>query len=347
MINYLKLKIKILLGFKINELEADKIQLLKESYSFEVPKPLNIRDIEAFWFEKHTNFYNGKSNDVYYKIFRNKFLDDKGFVFSFNKIHSACYRWETLKNKCNESYLLDVFKNKKLVKIKQKVILIHDDASVLNYFHWLNDSLPKILFFKDKLTVVLPEKTLPAVKQSLAILCYETIILQEDCYYQFDEIHFVDNIIDSGCPNYYVPELKEKLISNLNIISTRSRKDRIYLSRKLASNRRVLGEEKLLNFLKSLDFKIIEAENLSFSEQMEFFYCSNVFITSHGAGLSNMMFMPKNSLIIELGRENFKRQPICFWHLAHVCKHQYNLLLLKDKMYKETTDRDDFINSIL
>jgi capsular polysaccharide biosynthesis protein len=75
---------------------------------------------------------------------------------------------------------------------------------------------------------------------------------------------------------------------------------KIYLSRRQAKMRQVSNEAELIPLLESAGYAIICAEDFSFWEQVLLFAQCQSLISIHGAGLTNLMFMPAQGQVLEL-----------------------------------------------
>jgi len=115
-----------------------------------------------------------------------------------------------------------------------------------------------------------------------------------------------------------------------------SRSDRkLWVSRRKADHRRIANEEKLYPILKKYGFEIVLAEDLSFYRQIEVFTGASVIAGMHGAGLTNMVFMPPDSAVIEV-RQAGDRQNNCYFSLADALRHRYNYVIA------EPTESNEF-----
>jgi capsular polysaccharide biosynthesis protein len=81
-------------------------------------------------------------------------------------------------------------------------------------------------------------------------------------------------------------------------------------------NRNISNYDELLNLFKSkkIELKEVYFEDMSFDEQMEISNESEIMIGVHGAGLTNLMFMKQESIVIEI--DPFDWGFNCFEHLA-------------------------------
>lgn len=89
---------------------------------------------------------------------------------------------------------------------------------------------------------------------------------------------------------------------------------KIYISRK--ENRRIENENEVIPFLKEFGFTFFRCEELSFNEQVELFSSAEAVIAPHGAGLTNLIFVPDNAKILELRSPKYFGS--CYWKL---CNH--------------------------
>jgi capsular polysaccharide biosynthesis protein len=65
---------------------------------------------------------------------------------------------------------------------------------------------------------------------------------------------------------------------------------RIFVSRKLASSRRILNEEEIFELLQHHHFHSVCLEEMSFNEQLRLFARASHVIAAHGSGLTNLLF---------------------------------------------------------
>jgi hypothetical protein len=175
-----------------------------------------------------------------------------------------------------------------------------------NYYHWLNDCLPRLRWLEESKTerfsLLVPEKLLPFHIQTLDALGYtpERRVAFGQQHWQVDEV-FLPSLV--GEPSQSSPDachwLRNRLLKCLPEVN-RSMPNRIYISRTLATKRRLLNEPELENLLREYGFVSVETENLLVAEQARLFENADVVVAPHGAGLTNIMFMRPGALVIEL-----------------------------------------------
>lgn len=99
---------------------------------------------------------------------------------------------------------------------------------------------------------------------------------------------------------------------------------RIHISRAKARLRRIVNESELAPVFAAHGFETVFAEEMSLAEQVSLMAGASVIVGAHGAGLTNMMFMPAGGTVLELRR--LHGPPNCFFTLAGACGHQYRYL---------------------
>ena len=206
---------------------------------------------------------------------------------------------------------------KKVVKFsdKEHYFIVHDMWSYANYYHWLVDSLTRLIFWFDEL----PKYSL-LIAQDAPKYIKETI-----CLFPFKKITEIPNNTYCHIPNLCVPNFtawpgqqhpitlkktKNFLLSHFNL--NENKIERIYVSRAKQSRRKIANEELVLNLLKSYDFQIVFFEGMSISEQIGIVRNAKLMITSHGANVTNAMFMQNGKLLelIRIVNPNF-----CYWSM--------------------------------
>ena len=81
-------------------------------------------------------------------------------------------------------------------------------------------------------------------------------------------------------------------------------KDRIFLSRKKSSWRRLLNEEEILRELKPLGFKPVLLEELTFAEQVRTFQSAEAIVAPNGSVLNSLVFANHQVKVVVIGQQN-------------------------------------------
>jgi capsular polysaccharide biosynthesis protein len=100
---------------------------------------------------------------------------------------------------------------------------------------------------------------------------------------------------------------------------------RIYITRRLATKRRVLNEEELIPVLLNHGFEIVEAESLTFDEQVRLFSSAEMVVAPHGAGLANLLWVPAGCKVFEILDRDYVNDH--FYNLSSVIGLNYYYML--------------------
>lgn len=195
-----------------------------------------------------------------------------------------------------------------------------------NYFHWILECFPRILALREagiNAPLMIPQhlfkvsyirdtldelgiKVIPyGFRQSFVVGKLYTVTHDAPCAF---DLTYLKNL-----QAFFLQTDKQQVVRN-------DRK--IYISRRGATKRRITNEVDLEPLLLERGFEIVQMEKLSFLQQCALMRESKVLLSSHGAGFTNMLFMPAGSIIIEL-HPNTLRYNSCFYHLAAALNLDY------------------------
>lgn len=181
------------------------------------------------------------------------------------------------------------------------VPLVGDQASGMNYYHWLIDLLPRASVLESvhptqRMTLLAPEHRHAFVGQTIDRLAER---------YGIDDVRFVprnrriafDRIYLSTYPlmdfRYLMPRASIEWLRRLfdvDLADGRSSGRRLYVQRSPQLDRHVSNERDVVAVLRNLGFEVIRAEMLSVADQALLFSEAAMIVSTHGAGLSNMVF---------------------------------------------------------
>jgi capsular polysaccharide biosynthesis protein len=194
-----------------------------------------------------------------------------------------------------------------------------------NYFHWFTEALPKLVVAIEeglKPVVLLPEIYNSAFQiRSLELMNIE--------YRTFaGEVLIGKGII---LPNrlapysaHYNPPVMMRMVAllKLSLAGDVNKGNRIYVSRRQATKRRIKNEETVIEVMKAFGFYILETEELSLDEQISIMHHADIFVSAHGAGLTNMIFCEAGTKIFELCLKN-QILDKCYFNLANALELHY------------------------
>ncbi|MGD1803881.1 glycosyltransferase 61 family protein [Dapis sp. BLCC M126] len=225
-----------------------------------------------------------------------------------------------------------------------------------NYFHWMFDIITRIYLLRlsnlkiDKIVVnECNEKFQLETLESLGI-SQDKIIESENYPYIKAEQLLVPSFSYSdgkylripkwGCDflrNSFLPEeTKEKIYHQTK---------RIYLSRKQASRRKVINEEKVINFLEKFGFESIALGSISVAEQAVLLASAKFVIAPHGAALTNLVFCNPGTKVIEIFAPDYLVK--YYWIVSNVCGLEYYYLLgeqFEEKSPSEPAKKNIFVD---
>ena len=203
-------------------------------------------------------------------------------------------------------------------------------AGSQGYFHWMFDALPRIdLIQKSKLQPKLFVCNYQSSfqfesLQRLGITTQQIIDSNYDTHVQAQQLIVpslpgrTGNMTKQSCDFLRKTFLTEQSGNN-------ERPLRLYISRTEAQSRRILNEDSVLAQLAPHNFQVIKPEHLSIEEQALLFSSAEIVIAPHGAGLTNLVFCPPGTAVIEFFSPRYVN--VCYWALSNLLDLQYYYLL--------------------
>lgn len=291
-------------------------------------RPTNLVNTDEWIFENAITYY---FEEPTYERFSKGIWD----CFNGNAIESVVKKWKF--------YLSIIVARKYLINFESFIWVTNEYSE--NYFHWFNDVIPSILFLR-KVGVNFP--ILLSSKLSAKTFVISSLRFLNITYKVVDANNIVrfkvaiKPTLTAGEGNQhpiYFPQLSQIFRSRCGQESGTS--CRVFLVRN-SSNFRILSPVDRVNKLfEEYGFIIVEAENMSFDEQLNLFSKCTHLAGVHGAGLTNMLFMKSNSKILEI-RRNDDDHNNCYFSMANVLNFNYYYFLVSGGSNKATVQEDDF-----
>lgn len=327
-----------------------------------VSEPINLRleDTEHF-----KPFLIYKIPPLKVKIVKGAFVTNSGLVCNQKGLMKECYHFSfenEFEDRLREaSYYCQAVQND-----AENLITLDDDKTYLvihhtwhnNYYHWLCETLLRLWMVKDKiseLVLLLPSKDQlsPFVKATLAPFRFKdvfhipmgkSLLVRSLCMPQLKPVMACYNPEALKDINkIYVNYVKEAAKIDINL------GERIYISREKSRRRKIINEADVISVLEEYGFAIVYNEDYLFYEQVSFYSKAKYLIGCHGAGLTNMLFMPSSSKILEFHKRqtNFKdHHSLIFWYLADGLGHQYYQQVCDPTNYNDDFFMADYIVNI-
>jgi capsular polysaccharide biosynthesis protein len=205
-----------------------------------------------------------------------------------------------------------------------------------NYYHWFTETFLRLWIANEShpdYTILLPEKLreIPFVSQSLSLFpgLRMQFLSSETQVYRIPKLHLV--VQKPYCEEYdtdlfpkIANEIKSKILLAEQKIERNSHK--VYVSRKQSNRRTFVNESDVVALFERFQYTILYTETMSFSEQVVAFSNTTVLVSMHGAGLTNMMWMPHGSKVFEIHRRIRNRNDhhsLVYYTMASALGHQY------------------------
>lgn len=205
-----------------------------------------------------------------------------------------------------------------------------------NYFHWLLDTLPKLQALDDyesatgNEVTVLVNKTPPGfVVEMLELFNYPYEQLQSH-HYHAKKLVVPTNRRQNGFPFPHSLEYLKEMVGVEKLVSPK-----LYISRKKAPTRRLENEDELCDYLLKQGYACILPEDMSFAEQMGVFLCSESIISTHGAGLANMIWSRNRPKVIEIVTPAYTNP--CCWLIAEALGYDYGYVVGEPTEHEDMT----------
>jgi len=190
-----------------------------------------------------------------------------------------------------------------------------------NYFHWLTESLPRLEILRrcwpgglDAIDRFVVNRGVTAIVESLAVVGIDPGRL---VFAEPGSHHVADTLVvpslpgpSGAVPAWVCDTLRDGLIPVAPSPGSR----RVYISRKAARYRRVRNEPDVMATLGRYEFEVLAFEALDFRSQVAAMADVGIVVAPHGAGLTNILWCPRGSVVLELFSPNYAKG--CYWQMA-------------------------------
>lgn len=230
----------------------------------------------------------------------------------------------------------DLAKNRQAVHLTGRTLLCVVEGSAV-YSHWLLDTLPRIGALRqadiepgdfDQIIVNTRQRAFHQESLSRLDLDADKVLTREKLgpLISCEHVSVVTEVRDAfvADPWLYDFTLNTWLASpGANSPQSRSAELKIYLSRASASRRRIVNEEELLPILERHGFQCLLAEDVTVAEMAQLASRATHFVGAHGAGIANIVFMPRQGRVMELYGAHLSSE---YWRICDQRGLQYHLL---------------------
>jgi capsular polysaccharide biosynthesis protein len=200
------------------------------------------------------------------------------------------------------------------------------------YFHWITDALPRLLVARDFVAgrdLLLPNRfrELKFLEPSLKPFGVDRIAyIPPRQGVRCERLLMPTSTAPTGNYNEgLVRNMRELFVRHFEDSSNRDSpvsSDKVYISRRRAGRRRVANEDEISSVLQEFGFVVVCMEDFAFERQVRILACAKYLVSNHGAGLTNMLFMPPGGRVLELRRVGDSHNN-CFFALASALDLEY------------------------
>lgn len=305
----------------------------------DLPKVASGMD-EVFWFAKPEDWYlpppqtvygeqDSNSIQVYYAfksgrdvssvgvcvaVLRDALVSPSGLVFlnDGSLLYESIFPWqlENILDRFGGELAQDGdrYKAKVTGDVVDHPSLFHArEGGEAGYFHFINSILPRIALrqrldvFAD--TPILLNSQKEFASQTLALLNVSNTFFSRG-WLRVKKLYYPSPFTFQGDqftrPRYGSVLLRELLDPVVDRLSKTGGGRRIYLSRGDVTIRRISNEDKIVDVFQEYGFETLTTAGMSIEQQIELFSSASWLASPHGAGLSNMVFMPCDASVIEI-----------------------------------------------
>lgn len=305
---------------KLPGLKSRKLKKFSPIYALKIVDPRNGR-LRAHYFEERNLFE-----------ISNAILEpSQGAIFTENgEFITDSTSWP------NSHFLMSLPTKRRDFTVGETV----NQATLLtstSFYHWLIEDLPQSLWIAKMYpgTPILVDSYCPQYVKDVAASLQNPKIYVSGMV-KVNKLLFVNKNKDSGWPcRYSVATLRNYEEFKLHIL--RSSGDKIYISRR-NSSRSPSNENQLERALEEIGFQIIFLEQHSLFEQIEIISSARILVGVHGAGLTNMIWMKEESIVIDIVDAQYWTE--CYHRLAEICGLEYEVQIMQgtDKLEIEIAE---------
>lgn len=257
------------------------------------------------------------------KIYKGDFYVDSFNFFPItteNFSFLELFAWNK-KSKFKHFYTKDFFtnfSNNRNNSKKFENVIVLGSSPANNYYRNLITFFPRIFFIADKkINLAIHRKSsnkfrkfIKKIFQIRGIEVAKTVYLDDGLY----------NFQNSQIPQFLSEEVAIKLLNKV-FSKKNNLKNKIYLTRKNASYRKLINEADLIDYLKSKQFLIIDLETFDIEKQIDLFSSAEVVISPTSSSLANIIFCNTGTKIIEITpRYKFRYENELKSRYSNICK---------------------------
>lgn len=195
-----------------------------------------------------------------------------------------------------------------------------------NYYHWVTDGLTRLIHlssFPEDTGILVPPGLPAFALESLKLLGLADRVRETpEAHLVVGNYHFAGPVALTGCVNPMGVAWLRKSYGIPPKLGAGHRK--IFISRK-DTTRDISNARELEQTLAADGWEIIEPGNLSFREQVAIFRQARVIAGIHGAGMTNLLWAPEGTRVVELMPRSFRNG--CYAGISLALGHDHRVLI--------------------
>lgn len=187
------------------------------------------------------------------------------------------------------------------------------------YAHWLLEELPRLVALGPDgggAPTIFAHRPPAGAREALALAGWTGGVIEpgRSSHYECEQLVVPSLSGLEGRPRPAMVARVSALVAPLYDAGWSRWGERIYLTRERARRRRVANEGELWAQLEPRGFVKVQAEALTWAEQINAFRGAKVVVGPHGAGLANLMFCRPGTTVVELFNRSYVNG--LYWRLA-------------------------------
>lgn len=317
-----------------------------------------IRNLPENFIKEHLPFFEHSLQislpDPGYIFFTNKvFILSSGIIINGLKVEQQSLLFATRYNEIGRLFLVKKM-IKALLKNSISFLKVETDAVTITnewtngYFHWFTEAIPKLIYMlqQGKKSIVL----LPADYQSEYQLRSLELLGVSVEIYAAEIIRRKNVFLPNRLAPYsahYNPLVMQQMILLLkvNLKLDINKGKRIFISRRRPGKRKLINEADVIILMKEFEFQVLEFEDYNFDAQVSIMHYTDILVSIHGGGLTNMIFCKPGTKILELSLKN-QVMDKCYYNLASAMDLKYYYQFCDPENEMDNYSEADIIVSI-
>jgi hypothetical protein len=317
----------------------------KESISRKFP---NTIDAEMYW-KFELDYGDECQTGFVASLEKARFWDGSAVIAPDNKLLSdVSIHMRVDPQKPNKHPVF--WKDIKAPEIIDKSVAILSAPGGNTYFHWIVDVLPRLFLTQQYLEksgksveyFIVNSLSQKFQRQTISLLGVprEKIIESEKFPHIAPQKLITPSFIRHSTCNigsWAFNFLRDSFIKKAKLKSASSETpEYLYISRAKASSRNITNEADVYGILEKKGFVKIFLETLNIEEQVSLFASAKCIISPHGAGLTNLVFCPEGTKILEIYSPNYVS--VSYWNISSQIGLDYYYLFGTGKRPEKFSD---------